>query len=52
VKLASRGQRDLDSGPEVITDAAELTAARRQARSVHVKSLIAAAILTMMVLLL
>jgi hypothetical protein len=51
VKLASRGQRDLDSGPEAMTNAAELTATRRQARAVHLKSLIVAAVLTLIILL-
>lgn len=43
--LASRGQRDLDTGPEAITDAAELVQVRRQARKVHMKSLVLAAAL-------
>lgn len=36
--LASRGQRDMDSGPEAITSAAVLAQVRRQARRVHLKS--------------
>ncbi len=37
--LASRGQRDMDTGPEAITSATELALVRRQARRVHLKSL-------------
>lgn len=40
MSLASRGQRDLDTGPETIGDAAQLAQVRRQARTVHRKSLI------------
>lgn len=43
--LASRGQRDMDSGPEEIRDDAELAQVRRQARTVHVRSLLLAAAL-------
>jgi len=46
VKLAARGQRDLDTGPEPIADVAELAQVRRQARAVHIKSLATAAVLT------
>jgi hypothetical protein len=46
VKLASRGQRDMDTGPQVIDDNAELTQLRRQARAVYAKSVVLAAILT------
>jgi hypothetical protein len=46
VKLASRGQRDLDTGPQTIDNVAELAQLRRQARSVHAKSLVTAVILT------
>jgi hypothetical protein len=42
VSLASRGQRDMDTGPEAITDAGELAQVRRQARNVHVRSLLLA----------
>jgi hypothetical protein len=51
VKLASRGQRDWDTGPEVITQAAELAAVRRQARAVHLKALVTAGILTLLLFL-
>lgn len=40
--LASRGQRDMDTGPEAIGDATELAQVRRQARRVHVRSLLVA----------
>jgi hypothetical protein len=46
VKLASRGQRDLDTGPQRIDDNTELTQLRRQARAVYAKSALVAAILT------
>jgi len=51
VRLASRGQRDMDSGPQQISDAAELQQVRRQARAVYVKSVITAAILTALALI-
>jgi hypothetical protein len=51
VRLASRGLRDMDAGTESITDAAILAAVRRQARRVQWKSLIAAALLTALYLL-
>ena len=44
--LASRGQRDMDAGPEAISDMSDLALTRRQALAVHAKSLIAAALLT------
>jgi len=46
VKLASRGQRDLDTGPQTIENADELAQLRRQARAVYAKSIITAVILT------
>jgi len=46
VKLASRGQRDMDEGPEAITDEAERAQVQRQARQVHLQSLTTAAALT------
>jgi hypothetical protein len=46
VALASRGQRDMDHGPGAIADAAELAQVRAQARTVHLKSLAAATVLT------
>jgi hypothetical protein len=42
VALASRGLRDLGSGPERIEDPADLAAVRRQARRVTLMSLGAA----------
>lgn len=44
--LASRGLRDLDRGREVIASAAEFAQVRRQARKVHIESVIAAALAT------
>ncbi|HEY6091556.1 MAG TPA: hypothetical protein VIV83_06165 [Gemmatimonadales bacterium] len=46
MRLAARGLRDLDHGPEPIADRTELAQVRRQARMVYIKSLIAAAALT------
>jgi hypothetical protein len=51
VKLASRGQRDLDAGAEPIADRAEADQVRRQAQAVYIKALISAAILTALALL-
>jgi len=51
VGLASRGQRDMDGGIEVISDVAELARVRRQGREVHVKSLLLAAALVTLLLL-
>jgi hypothetical protein len=51
VRLASRGQRDLDAGPEDIADADEAAHVRRQARDVYIKAFISAAILTSLALL-
>jgi hypothetical protein len=51
VKLASRGQRDLDTGIETIEDPAERAQVRRQARTVHLKALAAAALLTLLALI-
>ena len=50
MKLASRGQRDLDTGPHPIRDAAEVTSVQRQSRAVHLKSLLVAALLTLMLI--
>lgn len=50
VKLAARGQRDMDTGPQTIPDAAELQQVQRQARAVYVKSAVTAAILTALAL--
>jgi hypothetical protein len=46
VKLAARGQRDMDTGPQAIADRAELAQVRRQARAVYLKAFVAAALLT------
>ncbi|MGH7520610.1 MAG: hypothetical protein ACREMI_04985 [Gemmatimonadales bacterium] len=46
MRLAARGQRDMDSGSEPIQDAGDLRRIRRQALRVHLKSLIAAVLLT------
>jgi len=46
VKLAARGQRDMDAGAEAIADSAELARVRRQARAVYLKSILATAALT------
>jgi hypothetical protein len=51
VALASRGQRDMDTGPEAIADDVELAQVRRQARKVHVKSLVLATALVALVLM-
>jgi len=50
VALASRGQRDMDTGTEAITEAAELVQVRKQARRVHAKSLVVAAALVVVAL--
>ncbi|HYU51343.1 MAG TPA: hypothetical protein VEK37_00290 [Gemmatimonadaceae bacterium] len=51
MKLASRGLRDLDSGPQEIPDATEVQQLRRQARGVYVKSIITASLLTAIALI-
>ena len=48
--LASRGQRDMDDGPAAITDAEMDAQIRKQARRVYLQSLIAAIVLTAVVL--
>jgi hypothetical protein len=52
VRLASRGLRDLDSGPEPIQDEAELAAVRAQASTVLMASLVAAVVVSAAALLL
>ncbi|HKR07620.1 MAG TPA: hypothetical protein VJS39_00405 [Gemmatimonadaceae bacterium] len=47
MKLASRGQRDMDTGPQRI-DNGELAQLRRQARAVYAKSVVTAVILTIL----
>jgi len=46
VALAARGARNMDGGDEAIADEADRARLRRQARAVHLKSLLAAAVLT------
>ncbi|HJP87107.1 MAG TPA: hypothetical protein VJ852_14045 [Gemmatimonadaceae bacterium] len=50
MKLASRGQRDLDAGPQAIDDTTEVAQLRRQARAVYVKAFVTAVILTALAL--
>jgi hypothetical protein len=52
VRLASRGLRDMDAGPESITDTDMLNAVRRQARRVQWKSLLSAVLITTVYLIL
>jgi hypothetical protein len=54
VNLASRSLRDLDdgNGPQAISDAAELAAVRKQARTVYAKSFALAAALCALALVL
>ena len=49
--LASRGLRDLGSGPEPL-DAGDLGAVRDQARRIHLRALLAALVCAALVLLL
>jgi hypothetical protein len=51
VNLASRGLRDMDSGPQPIADKTEMEQVRRQAQAVYTKALISAAILTSLALI-
>jgi hypothetical protein len=51
VGLASRGARDMDSGEEQIEDSTELRQVRRQALKVNIESVLAAALLTVLCLL-
>ena len=48
MRLAARGLRDMDAGPQPIADPAQLARVRRQARRVYVKSALAAASLTLL----
>jgi hypothetical protein len=50
VRLAARGQRDLDAGVEPIADEAERAQVRRQGRAVHLRALGAALLLTLLAL--
>jgi hypothetical protein len=49
--LSALGQRDMDSGPERISDPAELAHVRRQALKVHILAVAAALLSTAAVLL-
>jgi hypothetical protein len=51
VRLAARGQRDLDRGSEVVADPWLLNQLKRQAREVIVEAVLAAALLTGIALL-
>ncbi|HEY8831684.1 MAG TPA: hypothetical protein VIM21_04190 [Gemmatimonadaceae bacterium] len=51
MKLASRGQRDMDTGPQPIADKAEADQVRQQAKAVYIKAIISAAILTALALI-
>lgn len=46
--LAARGSRNLDTGEERIEDQAVALQLRRQARRVHIESIVAAALLTLL----
>jgi hypothetical protein len=46
VVLASRGQRNMDTSSEAVWNTGEMKEIRRKARAIHVKALIAAALLT------
>ena len=52
MRLASRGLRDLDGGPEQIEDGGELAAVRAQARGVLRKSLLATVLVSAAVMML
>jgi hypothetical protein len=52
VGLASRGLRDLDGRPERIEDRGELASVRAQARSVLLRSLLAAVLASAAVMML
>jgi hypothetical protein len=51
VNLSARGARNMDSGIEEIKDEAVLAQVRRQARKVNIESMITAAVLTILILL-
>lgn len=50
--LASRGQRDMDDGPEAIRDGEELSAVRAQARKIQIRAAVVTAVVTAASLLL
>ncbi|MDX1676057.1 MAG: hypothetical protein R3314_14780 [Longimicrobiales bacterium] len=51
MRLASRGLRDMDDGPEAVDDPAERAQLRRQARIVHLNAAVTAAGLTALALM-
>jgi hypothetical protein len=50
VGLAARGARKVSDAEEQIEDAGELAQVRRQARRVHIKSLVVAIVVTLLAL--
>ncbi len=52
MRLASRGSRKITDVEEKIEDEAELAHVRRQAQRVYVKSILAAVVMTLIVLML
>jgi hypothetical protein len=51
VRLAARGARETDAGEEPVADPFVVTRLKRQAREIHVESLLVAAALTGLALL-
>ncbi len=51
MRLAARGARDLDGGEEAVVDPFLVAQLRRQAREIHVESLLLGAALTGLALL-
>lgn len=45
--LAARGARNLDNGEEKVNDSTEADRLRRTARRIHIKTILAAALLTL-----
>ena len=52
MRLAARGLRDMGDGVQPVADPASVAAARRQARRVHVHSVLAALLFTALYLFL
>jgi len=50
VRLASRGQRDMDDGAALIGDADELSQVRRQAMRVRLRTVIVVGVVTALVM--
>jgi hypothetical protein len=46
IALVAQGKRDMDGGPEAVTDPTELERLKRQALGVHLRSLLAAAVVS------